>query len=438
MDNNLEEEKKKLEKRLKEIEQEQKKKKLKKIKGRLIRAKNNIVEKVAPIQSEPNTTNHKMSNKTIKKTSTRNNNINLATLIILVVILSLISGFLGAMLVFKTQNNGSTKTISGVTTSTIELNETNSISTSVEKIYDAVVVVEGYTNNELTSTGTGFVYKKSNGTAYIMTNSHVVADSDSVKVLFTNGDELETKLVGRDTYSDIAVLSVKDSNKIVAATTGASKKSKVGDTVFTVGSPEGSDYAGTVTKGVISAKERLVAVALSNTQTSDYYMNVLQTDAAINPGNSGGPICNTNGEVIGITNMKLVDDSVEGMGFAIPIEDALSYAETLEKDGKITRPYIGISMLDLTDGYTLWRAGITLPENIESGVAVYSVESNSPADKAGLKKGDIITKLGDAKTENLAEFRYELYKLSPNEEIEVTYIRDGKETKTKIELGKSE
>ena len=188
---------------------------------------------------------------------------------------------------------------------------------------------------------------------------------------------------------------------------GDSSKTEVGDTVFTVGSPEGADYAGTVTKGILSGKDRLVAVALTNSTTSDYYMNVLQTDAAINPGNSGGPICNTNGEVIGITNMKLVDASVEGMGFAIPIEDALDYASTLEKDGKITRPYIGISMLDISNSYYLWQAGINLPENVESGVAVYSVENNSPADKAGLEKGDIIIKIGDNDTTSLAEFRNE-------------------------------
>ena len=234
------------------------------------------------------------------------------------------------------------------------------------------------------------------------------------------------------------MLSVKDSDKIVAATTGASDKSTVGDTVFTVGSPEGSDYAGTVTKGILSAKDRLVEVALSNSQTSDYYMQVLQTDAAINPGNSGGPLCNTNGEVIGITNMKLVDDTVEGMGFAIPIEDALKVAEVLEKDGKVSRPYIGISMLDLSNSYYLWQSGIMVPENVNNGVAVVKVESNSPADKAGIKKGDIITKLAGKDTKSLADFRYELYKHSPNDSVEVTYIRDGKEQKTKLTLGKSE
>lgn len=366
-----------------------------------------------------------------------NNQVSIPVVIILCIVLSLISGGLGAYLMISTRQN-TTTTTNGITTSTAKLTETNSIADAVSKVYDAVVVVEVYNNNQLASTGTGFVYKKANGKAYLMTNNHVISGGKTVKVLFQNGDELEATTVGSDTYSDIAVLSVKDSDKIVAATTGASDKSKVGDTVFTVGSPEGSDYAGTVTKGILSAKDRLVEVALSNSQTSDYYMQVLQTDAAINPGNSGGPICNTNGEVIGITNMKLVDDTVEGMGFAIPIEDALKVAEVLEKDGKVSRPYIGISMLDLSNSYYLWQSGIMVPENVSNGVAVVKVESGSPADKAGLKKGDIITKLAGKDTKSLAEFRYELYKHSPNDSVEVTYIRDGKEQKATLTLGKSE
>ena len=363
----------------------------------------------------------------------KTDNVNIGTIIIVIVLLSLVSGLLGATLVLKSIGEGAT-TNNGVTTSTLALNEPNSISTAVSKIYDAVVVVEAYQKEELASTGTGFVYKKNNGKAYIMTNNHVVANSDKVKVLFTSGEEVETTLVGTDVYSDIAVLTVKDTDKIVSSTLGNSSKSKVGDTVFTVGSPEGSDYAGTVTKGILSGKDRLVAVALSNTQTSDYYMNVLQTDAAINPGNSGGPICNINGEVIGITNMKLVDNSVEGMGFAIPIEDAIEYAKTIEETGKVARPYIGISMLDITNGYYLWQAGILLPDNVKEGVAVYKVEANSPASSAGLQKGDIITKIDNNKTSSIAKFRYELYKHKPNEEITITYIRNNKEEQVKVKL----
>ena len=429
--NNLEEEKKNLEKRLKEIKEEQRKNTTKKIKSRLLHNSTKKEKEEIPT-SEANY--YTYSNQ--KDNRHKNNNISLSLVFVITIIVAVLSGLIGAAIVLKF--NTITTTTNGVTTSSVKLDETNTISESVDKVYDAVVVVEGYSKDELISTGTGFVYKKDNGKAYIMTNHHVVSDCDSVKLLFTNGDEIDAELEGSDTYSDIAVLSVKDSDEIKAAIMGDSSKTEVGDTVFTVGSPEGADYAGTVTKGILSGKDRLVAVALTNSTTSDYYMNVLQTDAAINPGNSGGPICNTNGEVIGITNMKLVDASVEGMGFAIPIEDALDYASTLEKDGKITRPYIGISMLDISNSYYLWQAGINLPENVESGVAVYSVENNSPADKAGLKKGDIIIKIGDNDTTSLAEFRYELYKLSPNDTVKITYIRDGKEHTTDITLGESE
>ena len=367
----------------------------------------------------------------------KSNEISIPLVICLVIILSLLSGCLGAYMMIMTIPN-TTTTSNGITTSTTKLNEPNSISEAVSKVYDSVVVVEVYKDKELVSSGTGFVYKKENGKAYLMTNNHVIAGGKEIKVLFTDESEYDAQIVGRDTYSDIAVLSIKDSDKIVSAITGDSSKSKVGDTVFTVGSPEGSDYAGTVTKGVLSAQDRLVAVALSNTQTTDYYMQVLQTDAAINPGNSGGPICNTNGEVIGITNMKLVDDTVEGMGFAIPIEEAIKVADILEKSGKITRPYIGISMLDLSNSFNLWQAGILIPENVKEGIAIYQVEANSPAASAGLQKGDIITKIAGKTTKTLAEFRYELYKHNPGEEIEVTYNRNGKEQTTKVTLGKGE
>ena len=364
--------------------------------------------------------------------------INMPVFIILVIITSLISGSFGAYFVVSTLGYNTTTTDGGITKSNAILNETNSIADAVEKVYDATVVVEVYDkNNNLTSTGTGFVYKKANNKSYLMTNNHVISKGENIKVLFTDGTELKATLIGGDTYSDIAVLLVDDSKNIITAVMGESAKSKAGDTVFTVGSPEGSEYAGTVTKGILSAKERLVAVALENNQTSDYYMEVLQTDAAINPGNSGGPICNINGEVIGITNMKLVDDTVEGMGFAIPIEEALTVAEVLEKEGKITRPKLGVSISTVDNKLTLYyQSGILVPNDIDEGIVIVSVESGGSAEKAGLKKGDIIIRLAGTQTGDLAEFRYELYKHNPGEEIEITYIRDNSEKTTKLTLSK--
>ena len=167
-------------------------------------------------------------------------------------------------------------------------------------------------------------------------------------------------------------------------------------------------------------------------------MEVLQTDAAINPGNSGGPICNANGEVIGITNMKLVDNTIEGMGFAIPIKDALDVAKVLEVDGKVVRPYIGIELLEINNLFNLWKAGIMIPEGINSGVVVYNVLDDSPAGEAGLEKGDIIIKIGDKNINNMADFRYRLYKYNPFDEIEIVYIRDGEENNVTIKLGNGE
>ena len=348
---------------------------------------------------------------------------NAGVILILSILLSFICGALGALVV---ANNSTVENV--IKNISEEKVVENSIADSVENVYDAVVVVEGFNNNnQLISTGTGFVYKENGNKAYIMTNNHVISGVNSVKVIFSDNSEADVQVLGSEVYSDIAVLAVDKSKILAIANLGDTESLRVGDTLFTVGSPEGADYAGTVTKGILSGKDRLVEVALSGSSTSDYYMKVLQTDAAINPGNSGGPICNISGEVIGITNMKLVDNSVEGMGFAIPIEDALFYAATLETGSAVVRPYFGISMLDITDSYYLWQYGINVPDSVKEGVAIIEVAGGSPADKAGLKKGDIIVKLGNDNISSVAEFRYILYKHSVGDEIEVKYVRDGKE-----------
>lgn len=317
----------------------------------------------------------------------------------------------------------------------------NSIAPAVEKIYDATVVVQTYKGNNAVSTGTGFVYKKEGSTAYIMTNNHVISSGDSAKVIFSDGTSADTKILGGETYADIAVLTVSSASIKQVATIGNTENIKLGDTVFAVGAPLGDTYSGTVTKGILSGKDRLVEVSFSGT-TSDYYMKVLQTDAALNPGNSGGPLCNINGEVIGVNSLKLTEEktsttssySVEGMGFAIPIEDALYYAGIIEKGETVKRPYLGISMLDITDSYYLWQAGITLPKDVDKGIAILEVVSSSPAEKAGLKKGDIVIKIENEEVSSVAEFRYELYKHNPGDKIKITYNRDGKENTTELTL----
>ena len=354
-------------------------------------------------------------------------------ILILVILISFICGSIGGYLIFSNTSSNDDNVINLVHSSVV-LTEEDSISKGVETVYDAVVVVEGFSNNQLVSTGTGFIYKKTKSKAYIMTNHHVIDGIQTVKVILSDKTVIDAEVMGSESYSDIGVLAVESNQVNHVAVMGDTSKLSVGDTLFTVGSPEGSTYAGTVTKGILSGKDRLVSVSVSNTNQYDYYMKVLQTDAAINPGNSGGPICNINGEVIGVTNMKLVDSTVEGMGFAIPIEDALIYAETLEKGEQVVRPYLGIGMCDITDTTRLFYNKVILDEKITYGVVVLEIDENSAANKAKLKKGDVIIELAGEKIESLAHLRYELYKHTPGEEIEIKYIRDGKEKKVKITL----
>lgn len=308
------------------------------------------------------------------------------------------------------------------------------IADAVEKVYDSVVVVATYKDNKLTSTGTGFVYKKDKDTAYILTNNHVIDGGTKITVRFTTDKVVETTVVGSDVISDIAVLSVKSSDILGVAPISSEKELRIGDTVFTVGAPVNSVYSWTVTRGIISGKDRMVEVELPS-NSGDYVMRVLQTDAAINSGNSGGPLCNSNGEVIGITSLKLVDASVEGMGFAIPIETATEYAEKLVAGEKITRPYIGVSMYNVSDALYRTSYGVMLSKyDITSGVLITSVEKNSAADKAGLKDGDVIIKVADKEVNSIGFFRYYLYNYEVGDKVNITIIRNGEEKTLSITL----
>lgn len=306
----------------------------------------------------------------------------------------------------------------------VTINE-NGIADAVEKVYDAVVVVESYNNDVLYSSGTGFVYKINADKAYILTNNHVIDNCNKVTVTFTNGEIVETTIEGKDSYSDIAVLSVNKDKSISVVEIGSSTDSRVGDTVFSVGAPLDSTYSWTVTRGIVSGKDRLVSVASSNNQ-EQYIMKVLQTDTAINSGNSGGPLANGKGEVIGITSLKLTSTGVEGMGFAIPIEYALNNAEKLETGKTIVRPYLGISMYDST--YKQFS------DVSKEGVTIYSVEEGSSADKASMKSGDIIISVDGNSVQTVSELKYELYLHDIGETVNIKLIRDGKEKSIELKL----
>ena len=319
----------------------------------------------------------------------------------------------------------------------VTVNE-NGIADAVEKLYDAVVVVESYQKGTLTSSGTGFVYKTDDKNAYILTNNHVISGATEVKVTFTNNQTETVKVVGSDEYTDIGLLSVAKDKVIKVAEIGKAEDTRLGDTAFVIGTPLGSEYSWTVTRGIISGKDRLVEVNASNSNVSSWVMKVLQTDAAINSGNSGGPIANSNGEVIGITNMKLISRGVEGMGFAIPIEDATNKAEQIIKGENVEYPYIGIAMIDVNKYYNSYQYGALIQSSgVTSGVIVNSVEKGSPAAKGKIEANDIITKINDKEVKNVAYLRYYLYQHKVGDTIKVTVIRDGKNKELSVTLGTS-
>lgn len=320
-----------------------------------------------------------------------------------------------------------------ITKNGTQIYEKNSLAASVEKIYDAVTVIEGYKNDNLSSTGTGFVYKVDEQYAYLMTNHHVIEEMEKINVIMTSEEEVEATVLGSDQYLDLAVLQIPKKYVHLVSTIGNSENMNLGDTIFTVGSPMGYDYRGSVTSGILSGKDRMVSVAVTSTN-NDWIMRVLQIDASINPGNSGGPLLNANGEVIGICSLKLVDSKIEGMGFAIPIEYAMSHAPTLEKGEKIAWPILGVSMINISENNSRYY-GVNIDSSIKEGVIVLEVSKDSGAEEAGLKKGDVITAINGKKTKDSAYLRYELYQHQAGDTIEITFMRGKKEEKIKVKLG---
>lgn len=349
---------------------------------------------------------------------------------IIIIIVAILGVMLGALSIYylTTEHGFFSQTIINKSEKEVTVNDLG-IADAVEKLYDAVVVVSAYKNDKLASSGTGFVYKEDNKKAYILTNSHVVSGSENIKVQFTDGDNYDVKIAGNDEYSDIAVLSIDKDKIIKKAVLGSSEKARLGDTLFTIGAPLNTEYSWTVTRGILSGKDRLIEV------NANLVMSVLQTDAAINSGNSGGPIANSNGEVIGITNMKLISGGVEGMGFAIPIEDAINISNQLIENKTITRPVLGVGTLNVTDTQALqYQYGIKLDSKVTKGAVIGYVQSGSPAALAGLDKGDVITKFGDYDIISSAKLKYYLYKYKIGDKVTLSYIRGNKTETITINL----
>ena len=346
------------------------------------------------------------------------------------IILSLFIGISGTLLVvYYIPNDEGEKVVQEIT-----ITESDTIAPAVNKVYDSVVTVLNY-GNQLQATGTGFVYKTDDKYGYILTNNHVISGAKKIEVTNTENVTIEATLLGSDEYADLAVLRVDKSFVLQVATLGSSTDSEIGDTVFAVGTPVDVKYAGSVTKGIISGKNRMVNVTLDD--GGAFMMEVIQTNTAINPGNSGGPLVNINGEVIGINTLKLVEDEIEGMGFAIPIEMATSVLDRLEKGEEIERPLLGVSMVDASNQYALFSYKVYLDKDYEKGVVVIDVEKDSPAGIAGLQKNDVILKINDIEIEDTTHLKYILYKYSVGDTVKLEYERDGKSNTVEVKLNKA-
>ncbi|GEP23831.1 S1C family serine protease [Lentilactobacillus diolivorans] len=291
---------------------------------------------------------------------------------------------------------------------------------------------------QASSEGSGVIYKKSGNTAYIVTNNHVVSGANALEIILNDGSKVSAKVVGKDAVTDLAVIKI-NSNKInKVATFGDSDNIKVAEPVLAIGSPLGSQYATSVTQGIISAKKREVPQTSESGQQVGN-ATVIQTDAAINPGNSGGPLINFAGQVVGINSMKLAQDqqgtSVEGMGFAIPSNEVVTIINQLIKNGQVVRPALGIGYTDLSNiSEQQQRSILKVPKDVTSGAVVLQVNANSPAKRAGIKKYDVITELDGTKITEQSQLRDILYKHKVGDTISATYYQKGKKETGKITL----
>ena len=275
----------------------------------------------------------------------------------------------------------------------------------------------------LYSEGSGVIYTTANGKGYIVTNNHVISGAAKVKVILASGQTIAAKVVGKDSTSDLAVLSIDSKYVTQTASFGDSSSLQSGQTVIAIGSPEGSEYASTVTQGIISSPSRTITY-------NSNQMTVIQTDAAINSGNSGGALVNSDGQVIGINSMKLSSsssgDSVEGMGFAIPSNEVVTIVNQLVKKGKITRPQLGIKVAAIAELNSYYKKQLGISTSLKKGLYVASVTSGSAAASAGIKKGDVIT-AADGKTVNdVATLHSILYSHNVGDKVKITVNRNGK------------
>ena len=377
--------------------------------------------------------------------------------VLVIILIGFLSGALGSFVtlqLYQKQGNQATNNNSNTVTQTSYKNET-STTQAVNKVKDAVVSVITYSSNrqsslfgtdetdtdpdsqQIASEGSGVIYKKNGNDAYLVTNTHVINGASKVDIRLADGTKVPGEIVGSDTFSDIAVVKISSEKVTTVAEFGDSSQLNVGETAIAIGSPLGSEYANTVTQGIISSLDRTVSLKSEDGQAIS--TKAIQTDTAINPGNSGGPLVNIQGQVIGITSSKIASNgktSVEGLGFAIPSNDAQNIIKQLETYGKVTRPALGIQMVNLANVGANDLRKLNIPSSLTSGVVVRSVQSNMPAN-GHLQKYDVITKVDDKEIASSTDLQHALYTHAIGDTIKVTYYRNGKEETTSIKLDKN-
>ena len=379
--------------------------------------------------------------------------------VLVIILIGFLSGALGSFVtlqLYQKQGNQATNNNSGTVTQTSYKNE-NSTTQAVNKVKDAVVSIITYSssssrqssvfnaddtnsdsdNQQIASEGSGVIYKKDDKDAYLVTNTHVINGASKVDIRLADGTKVPGEIVGSDTFSDIAVVKISSEKVTTVAEFGDSSQLSVGETAIAIGSPLGSEYANTVTQGIISSLNRNVSLKSEDGQAIS--TKAIQTDTAINPGNSGGPLVNIQGQVIGITSSKIASNggtSVEGLGFAIPSNDVQNIIKQLESDGKVTRPALGIQMVNLSNVGANDLRKLNIPSGLTSGVVVRSVQSNMPAN-GHLQKYDVITKVDDKEITSSTDLQHALYNHAIGDTIKITYYRNGKEETTSIKLDKN-
>jgi len=278
--------------------------------------------------------------------------------------------------------------------------------------------------------GSGIIFKKDDKYAYIVTNNHVIEDANTLQISLYSGDQTDGTLIGADALTDLAVVRIDAKYATDTINFGDSSTLRPGDEVWAIGNPLGVELSRTVTQGIVSAVNRSITVS---TSAGDWDFNVIQTDAAINPGNSGGALINSSGQVIGINSLKISDDGVEGLGFAIPSNDLIPIVNEIIENGKVERPYLGVGLASLEEVPRMYLQD--LPNDVTQGVMITNVDSNSAAAKAGLKVQDVITAINGNKVTSSTDLRKYLYsEVEIGEKVELNIYRDGKSQKVELTL----